>query len=82
MKKLIAYVASAAVLAGVSLSAVAAEKSAEETCKDRAAQHKIAADKTDAYVQSCVKKMQHHHHSSTPPASTGESGSNSSAPAK
>ena len=74
MKKFVAIAATAAFLAGVSMSALAAEKSTEDKCKEMAAKEKVAADKMDAYVKECVKKH-----------SMGEKGSmapSTSAPAK
>ena len=56
MKKFIAIAASAALMASVSMSVLAAEKSAEEKCKDMAAKEKVSADKMDAYMKECVKK--------------------------
>jgi len=67
MKKLIAYTTSAALMIGMSLSAIAAEKSHEDMCKEKAAKEKIAADKTDAFVKECMSKMHHH-------ASSGQAG--------
>jgi hypothetical protein len=56
MKKLMVLAATAALLAGVSMSSFAAGKSLEERCKALAEKHKIAEDKMDAYVKTCVEK--------------------------
>ena len=56
MKKLIVMAACAALLAGVSMSSFAAEKTLEGKCKAQAEKHKIAEDKLEAYVKTCVAK--------------------------
>ena len=56
MKKFIALAATAALLTSVSMSSFAAGKSVEEKCKAQAEKHKIAEDKLDAYVKTCVEK--------------------------
>lgn len=54
------WIALAALLAmmSVSLPGLAAGKTVEERCKAQAERHKIAADKLDAYVKTCIEK--HH----------------------
>jgi hypothetical protein len=56
MKKLIAIAAATTLLASVSVSSFAAEKSVEDMCKDQAKKEKIATDKVADYVKACVKK--------------------------
>ena len=56
MKKMIAMAAAGALLTSISLAGFAAEKSVEDKCKEEAVKEKIAADKVDAYVKTCVKK--------------------------
>jgi hypothetical protein len=51
-------VAAAAALLNLSLFGLAAGKTLEERCKAQADRHKIAADKLDAYIKTCVAK--HH----------------------
>jgi hypothetical protein len=75
MKKFVVVAASAALLAGVSLSTLAAEKSMEDMCKERATKEKVSADKMDAYVKSCMAR---HSHSSM----SGMSGEKGSQPPK
>ncbi len=66
MKKLLVLAVSAALLTSVSVSSLAATKSAEERCKALAEKHKISEDKLDAYVKTCVakhmKRVKHHKH--------------------
>jgi len=68
MKKLIALAAAAALLSGVSMSSFAAGKSVEERCKAQAEKHKIAEDKLEAYVKTCVEKHTKHAKMSAAPA--------------
>jgi hypothetical protein len=64
MKKLIVMATAAALMASVSVSSFAAGKSLHERCEAQAEKHKIAEDKLDAYVKTCVekhtRKMKHH----------------------
>ena len=60
MKRLIVLAASAALLAGVSVSSFASTKSVENRCKAQAEKHKISEDKLDAYVKTCVDKHMKH----------------------
>jgi hypothetical protein len=60
MKRLIVLAASAALLAGVSVSSFASTKSVESRCKAQAEKHKISEDKLDAYVKTCVDKHMKH----------------------
>ena len=60
MKRLIVLAASAALLAGVSVSSLASTKSVENRCKAQAEKHKISEDKLDAYVKTCVEKHMKH----------------------
>ena len=60
MKRLIVLVASAALLAGVSVSSFASTKSVEHRCKAQAEKHKISEDRLDAYVKTCVEKHMKH----------------------
>ena len=68
MKKLIVLAATAALLTGVSVSTFA--KSVENKCKAQAEKHKIAEDKMDDYIKTCVEKHTKHHKkvASTTPA--------------
>ena len=64
-------VAAAAALMSVSLSGFAAGKSVEERCKAQAEKHKIAEDKLDAYIKTCVEKhTKKHKHAAAAPATT------------
>jgi hypothetical protein len=60
MKKFIMLAAAATLLTGISMSSFASGKSLEERCKAQAEKHKIAADKLDAYVKTCVEKHMKH----------------------
>jgi len=60
MKRFIVLAASAALLAGVSVSGFASTKSVENKCKAQAEKHKIGEDKLDAYVKTCVEKHMKH----------------------
>jgi hypothetical protein len=68
MKKLIVLAATAVLLTSISVSTFA--KSVEDKCKAQAEKHKIAADKMDDYVKTCVEKHMKHHKkaASTTPA--------------
>jgi hypothetical protein len=72
MKKMIALAATGALLAGISLAGFAADKSVEDKCKQEATKEKIASDKMDAYIKTCVKK--HSSMSSATPAAPASSG--------
>lgn len=60
MKKFIMLAAAATLLTGISMSSFASGKSLEERCKAQAEKHKIATDKLDAYVKTCVEKHMKH----------------------
>ena len=72
MNKLIVMATAAALMASVSVSSFAAGKSMEARCKAQAEKHKIAEDKLDAYVKTCVekhtRKMKNHKAAAAPAA--------------
>lgn len=51
-------VAAAVALMNVSLTGLAVGKTLEERCQAQAEKHRIATDKLDTYVKTCVEK--HH----------------------
>jgi hypothetical protein len=86
MNKLIVMATAAALMASVSVSSFAAGKSMEERCKAQAEKHKIAEDKLDAYVKTCVekhtKKMKHHKAAAPAPAAAPAAPAAPAEPAK
>lgn len=72
MNKLIALTTAGALLATISLAGFAAEKSVEDKCKEEAVKEKIATDKVDAYVKTCVKKHTKAEGSMPAPATSGK----------
>ena len=62
MKKLIAIASIAALFSAFAAPTFAAGKSAEEICKARAEHKKVAADKMDAFVKTCVEQRMKKHH--------------------
>lgn len=61
MKKLIAIASVAALMSAFAVPTYAAGKSAEEVCKARAEHKKVAADKMDEFVKTCVEKRMKKH---------------------
>lgn len=73
MNRFVTLAAAGALMTGISLSALATEKSVEETCKEQAKKEMIAKDKMGAYVKECVKKHERTPGGTTlPPSGTGK----------
>lgn len=70
MKKFIVLAASAALLSGMALSGAASAKTVEEVCKAQAEKHKIAADKVEVYVKTCMEKHGKQHTAAAPASTT------------
>jgi hypothetical protein len=70
-------VAAAAAMINVSLSGLAAGKTLEERCQAQAEKHRIAAEKLDTYVKTCVEK----HHTKHKPAASAKDPAPAAAPA-
>ncbi len=68
MNRFVTLAAAGALLSGISLSALATEKSVEDKCKEQATKEMISKDKVTAYVKECVKK-----HTSMPGSMTPSS---------